>query len=137
DRRYYVLLSGRWYSAGSFQGPWQYVGSDHLPPALAQIPPDSPKADVLPFVAGTTEAREAVLDAGIPQTASIRRDAGADLTVAYDGDPRFQDVPESPGVAYALNTPEDVLRVNGEYYGCDQGVWYQSATAAAPWTVCT
>ena len=135
-QRYYVLLSGRWYAAGSFAGPWQYVASDRLPPAFAQIPADSPKADVLPFVAGTTEAREAVLDASIPQTASIRRDAGNDLNVAYDGEPRFQDVPESPGVAYALNTPEDVLSVNGEYYCCHQGVWYVSATPVGPWTVC-
>jgi hypothetical protein len=135
DHQYYVLLSGRWYAAAALGGPWQYVTSDHLPPAFAQIPADSPKADVLSFVAGTSEAHEAVLDAGIPQTASIRRDAGADLNVAYDGEPRFQDIPESPGVAYALNTPEDLLRVNGRYYCCHQAVWYESAAATGPWTV--
>jgi hypothetical protein len=136
DHRYYVLLSGRWYAAASLQGPWQYVASDRLPTAFAQLRADSPKAGVLPFVAGSTEAREAVLDAGIPQTAAIRRDAGADLSVAYDGEPRFQDVPESPGVAYALNTPEDVLRVNGRYYCCHEGVWYESAAPTGPWVVC-
>jgi hypothetical protein len=136
DHRYYVLLAGRWYAAATLQGPWQYVAADRLPPAFAQIPADSPKADVLPFVAGTTEAREAILDAGIPQTAAIRRDAGTDLSVAYDGDPRFQDVPESPGVAYALNTPEDVLRANGRYYCCHQGVWYESGAPTGPWAVC-
>ena len=46
-----MLLSGRWYSAGSLQGPWQYVASNQLPAPFAQIPADSPKADVLPFVA--------------------------------------------------------------------------------------
>jgi len=136
DHNYYVLLSGRWYAATSLQGPWQYVAADHLPPAFAQIPADSPVADALTFVAGTTQAHEAVLDAGIPQTADIRRDAGADLTVAYDGDPRFQDVPESPGVSYALNTPEEVFLVNGRYYCCHQGAWYESAIATGPWTVC-
>lgn len=135
DHRYYVLLSGRWYASSALQGPWQYVPSDRLSPAFAQIPADSPKADVLPFVAGTTPAREAVLDAGIPQTSNIRRDSGATLAVAYDGDPRFQNVPESPGVAYALNTPEEVLQVNGRYYCCHQAVWYDSATPTGPWTV--
>lgn len=106
-----------------------------MPSAFAQIPADSPKADVLSFVAGTTEAREAVLDAGIPQTANIRRDAGADLTVAYDGDPKFQNVPESPGVSYALNTPEEILSVNGTYYCCHQAVWYWSDSPTGPWTV--
>jgi len=52
----------------------------------------------------TPEAHEAVLDASIPQTAAIRRDAGANLSVAYDGTPQFKDVPESAGVAYAVNT---------------------------------
>ncbi|HSZ59992.1 MAG TPA: hypothetical protein VK797_30395, partial [Tepidisphaeraceae bacterium] len=135
DHRYYVLLSGRWYAAGSFEGPWQYVASDRLPPAFAQIPADSPKADVLPFVAGTSEAHEAVLDAGVPQTGYVSRDAGAQLSVGYDGDPQFQDVPESPGVAYAVNTPEDVLRVDGRYYCCHQAAWYESAEPAGPWTV--
>jgi hypothetical protein len=135
DQRYYVLLSGRWYAAASLQGSWQYVASDKLPPAFGQIPADSPKADVLSFIAGTAEGRDAVLDAGIPQTAVIRRDAGTDLTVAYDGDPQFQDVSESPGVAYARNTPEDVLRVNGLYYCCHQAVWYESALPTGPWTV--
>src|SRR5205823_6917505 len=118
DHHYYVLLSGRWYAAASLQGPWQYVASDQLPAAFAQIPADSPKADVLAFVAATPEAHEAVLDASIPQTSAIRRDAGADLSVAYDGTPQFKNVPESPGVAYAVNTPEDILSVNGQYYCC-------------------
>ena len=135
DHRYYVLLSGRWYAAGSLQGPWQYVRSDRLPTAFAQIPANSTKADVLTFVAGTSEAHEAVLDASIPQTATIRRDAGAAMTVAYDGEPRFQDVSESSGVAYALNTPEDILRVDGRYYLCHQAVWYESASPTSPWTV--
>ena len=42
---------------------WTYVGSDRLPAAFARIPLGSAKADVRVFVAGTDEAREAVLDA--------------------------------------------------------------------------
>jgi len=136
DHHYYVLLSGRWYTAASLQGPWSFVASNQLPATFAQIPADSPKADVLAFVAATPEAHEAVLDASIPQTAQIRRDAGKDLSVAYDGTAQFKDVPESPGVAYAVNTPEDVLRVNGRYYACHQAVWYESDTPDGPWAVC-
>jgi hypothetical protein len=135
QNRYYMLLSGRWYSAPAFSGPWQFIASDTLPAAFAQIPTDSPKANVLAFVAQTTQARAAVLNASIPQTAAISRDAGADVNVAYDGDPNFQDVPECPGVSYALNTPEAVLLVNGRYYCCHQAVWYESAAPTGPWTV--
>lgn len=137
DQHYYILLSGRWYSSTSFQGPWQYVASDQLPPVFAQIPSDSAVGDVLTFVAKTPEAHEAVLDASIPQTAYIRRDAGSTLNVGYDGAPQFQDVPQCPGVAYAINTPEAVLSVNGVYYCCHQGVWYQSPSSAGPWEVST
>jgi hypothetical protein len=137
DHSYYVLLSGRWFTAKALGGPWQYIASDSLPGAFALIPPDSTKSEVLPFVAKTAEAHEAILDSRIPQTADIRRDAGAKLSVAYDGEPQFKDVPESPGVAYAVNTPEAVLRVNGVYYCCHQAVWYQSNSPTGPWTVCT
>ncbi len=137
SRLYYVLLSGRWFSAANLQGPWTYVESDKLPADFAQIPPDSPKGDVLTFVGGTTEARSAVLDASIPQTSAISRTAGANLSVAYDGAPQFRAVPECPGVAYAVNTPEEVLGVNGHYYCCHQAVWYDSASPTGPWVVST
>ncbi len=65
--RYYVLLSGRWYAAATLSGPWQYTAAGDLPKAFGEIPADSPKADVLPFVAGTAQARSAVLDAAVPQ----------------------------------------------------------------------
>jgi hypothetical protein len=134
--QYYVLLSGRWYSAASLDGPWQYVPSDQLPASFATIPQDSPKADVLPFVAVTAQAKDAVLSAQIPQTASISRDAGKDLSVSYDGDPQFQST-GAQSVTYAVNTPQSVLCVNDVYYCCDQAVWYQSSAATGPWTVCT
>jgi len=42
---HYVLLSGRWYRTRSLQqGPWEFVPSDRLPQAFANIPVNSPKA---------------------------------------------------------------------------------------------
>jgi hypothetical protein len=37
SNQYLVLLSGRWYTATSLQGPWQYETADKLPPAFADI----------------------------------------------------------------------------------------------------
>ncbi len=132
----YVLFSGRWFHSKSLQGPWEYVAADQLPAAFAAIPPDSVKADVLTFVGGTTEAKEAVLDASIPQTTSIRRDAGANLKVDYDGEPKFQPI-EGTSLTYAANASDPVVQSSGTYYYCTNGAWYESASPNGPWTVCT
>ena len=131
----YVLLSGRWYRAPSLRGPWEYVASDRLPQAFGRIPADSPKAHVLASVAGTVEAKEARLDAAIPQTAAVSRDAGANLTVPYDGEPQFEPIQETP-ISYCVNTSEPVLLVDHRYYCCHQAVWYESPVARGPWAVC-
>jgi hypothetical protein len=133
-QKVYVLLAGRWYVADRQDGPWAYVASDKLPADFAKIPPESPKADVLPNVAGTELAEESVLDALIPQTATVERSA-AGPTVTYDGQPQFESIQQST-VSYAVNTPDSVLRVDGGYYCCSQGVWYQSTAPAGPWIVC-
>src|SRR6185503_9154252 len=101
---YYVLLSGRWYSAHEMTGPWTHVRPDSLPRNFAQIYPNSSAGDVLAFVPGTPQADEAVADALIPQTQAINR-ATATLTVAYEGEPDFDTIPGSGGhVSWAYNT---------------------------------
>ncbi|HXE51430.1 MAG TPA: hypothetical protein VN541_00355, partial [Tepidisphaeraceae bacterium] len=135
SQQVFVLLAGRWYTARTLQGPWQYVASDRLPPAFAQIPPDSPKAHVLACVAGTVEAQDAKLDARIPQTATIARNSGDTLSVSYDGPPQFESIQQSP-VSYATNCSDPVFVVNRRYYCCQQAVWYESAAPVGPWSVC-
>jgi len=54
--------------------------------------------------------------------------------VTYDGDPKFEAVPGTH-VEYALNTPEQVLRIRGRYYVCDQGVWFTAGAPTGPWVI--
>ena len=65
----FIVLSGRWYKASSLNGPWNYIESAALPEDFGEIPVGSDKDAVLAHVAGTDAAREAVLDAQVPQTA--------------------------------------------------------------------
>ncbi len=133
-RQYYILLAGRWYRGASLDGPWAHVPPDKLPSSFAAIPHDSPKGRVLVHVAGTVQAKEAVLDAAIPQTTAVK--AGpADPAVVYDGEPRFEKI-EGTGMAYAVNTPDDVISVGKSYYCCKTGVWYAAKGPAGPWEVC-
>ena len=119
DRQIYIVLSGRWYRAGSFEGPWTYVQSDRLPESFRRIPADSASGDVLAFVPGTAAAQDAVEDAVKPRTAAVKR-SEAHVDVTYDGDPRFEPVPGTH-VEYAINTPGQVLKIRGRYYVVDNG----------------
>ena len=133
-QRYFVLLSGRWYSARSLTGAWANIESKKLPADFAKIPPGSECDDVLSSVAGTIPAKEAIYDAQIPQTAEVDR-ATATTEVRYDGDPQFE-VIENTGMEYALNSPTAVIRTGGMFYACEQGVWFVSTRALGPWAVC-
>jgi len=132
-QRFYIVLAGRWYEAGSLDGPWSYRPADDLPPAFANIPSDSAQADSRVYVAGTEEAQEAVLDAQVPQTAAVAR-GEVDVDVQYDGDPTFQDV-DGADMTYASNTGSTVILANGNYYLVDEGVWYISSSPSGPWQV--
>jgi hypothetical protein len=130
---FFVVLSGRWYRSKSMEGPWQFVANDQLPGSFKQIPEDSERGDVLAYVAGTEAAQLAVMDAQVPQTAAINK-ADAKLTVQYDGDPKFEPVPGTD-IQYAVNTGQQVLRIDGKYYACDNAVWFWSTDARGPWAV--
>jgi hypothetical protein len=128
----WVLLSGRWYKSQSMSGPWTFVRGDRLPASFTRIPPESPRGNVLSFVAGTGQAQDAVMDAQIPQTAAIKRDAPPPA-VKYDGAPKFEQA--GSAVQYAKNTPQSVLQIEGRYYLCQDGVWWVSDSPTGGWTV--
>ena len=76
SQEYYVLLSGRWFKGGSVddEWQWQHVPNADLPKGFSDIQPESPNGEVLTHVSGTLQAREAVLDNTIPQTAAVKRE---------------------------------------------------------------
>src|SRR5262249_20280367 len=74
SQAYYILVSGRWFSAKSMNGPWGYVPAKSLPADFAKIPPDHAMGDLLAAVPGTPQSREAAIANDIPQTASVQRD---------------------------------------------------------------
>ena len=122
----YFLVAGRWFSAPSLQGPWTFATAQ-LPADFARIPPNSPRGFVLASVPGTVQAQEALIHAQIPQQATLDK-ASARIEVVYAGAPKFEPIPGT-GMAYAVNTSFNVVRVDNAYWACHQGAWF---TAPAP-----
>ena len=134
-QEYYILLSGRWFVSKKMEGPWKYVAGDKLPADFAKISEDSEMGTVLYAVPGTDVAKEAVLDAQIPQTASVDRKK-ATLRVEYDGEPKFETITGTK-MTYAINTATPVIQLDGKYYACDEAIWFVSDSAKGPWQVAT
>lgn len=132
--RHYFLVTGRWFSAETLDGPWEAATND-LPAEFLGIPKDHEKAYVLTSIQGSPEAEEAVIMAQIPQTATVQRDE-IKIDITYDGPPKFEDIEGAPGVRYAINTTHDVFQSDLIYYCCKDGIWFKSISERGPWTVC-
>ena len=134
SQRLFVLLSGRWFTASSPEGPWELTRPDQLSEAFANIDPEGDYGYLLAWVAGTEFAEEAKLDAAIPQTAVVKRDAT--IEVSFDGEPQFEPIEET-SLSYAVNTESQVIRSGEQYFCVQDGVWYVADTPEGPWRVAT
>jgi hypothetical protein len=133
-QEHFALISGRWFKTKSLaEGPWSYVAPNQLPADFAKIPENSVKGFVLVNVAGSPQAKEAVLENSIPQTATIDRKK-ATTKVNYAGEPKFDKIADT-NLEYAVNTGTAVFKEGTKYYAVDQGVWYEADSPNGPWTV--
>jgi hypothetical protein len=130
DGRYYLLISGRWFSTRDFKRQWTAVKK--LPQVFAEIPTSHRKAGVLVSVPGTPQAREAVAEASKPKVARLSVNAGDNMEVPYVGNPSFVGI-EGTGLLRAENTPFQVIMHNNFYYLCHDGAWYSSTSPTGPW----
>lgn len=130
--QFYLSISGRWFRAAGLGGPWSFASND-LPADFSLIPPGSPEGAVLASVPGTAAAEQAVLEAGIPHTATLTR-AKTDFSVTYSGAPEFRPIPGTT-LRYAVNTEASVLEVGNRYYACANGAWFVAAAPTGPWTL--
>ena len=68
-----------------------------------------------------------------PHKAEIKR-SDVTLEVKYTGRAQFQPI-EGTTLAYAVNTPNDVIQAGDRYYTCYQAVWFVAPSATGPWVV--
>ncbi len=135
SQQYYVLISGRWLRSNSLYSNWTYVSADALPADFANIPAGSSKDNVLASVAGTPAAKNALMDAQLPQTAKVDRNATPNA-VQYDGTPEFQKI-SGTRLSYAVNTSSTVIKYKSRYFLVENGVWFEAGAPSGPWAVST
>ena len=137
DQKTYVLVSGRWFRSASAEGPWEYVANDGLPADFAKIPDDSPKENVKAAVAGTPQAKEALIANAIPQTAAVKVSEAKIDPPRFDGDAKLAPI-EGTSMQYVVNTATPIIQLNAtSYYAVQDGVWFTSTATSGPWTVAT
>jgi hypothetical protein len=129
----YYLVTGRWFSAPDFSGPWTFA-TPALPADFKKIPLEHDRSRVLASVPGTDAAAEAVLLAQVPQTARVNKKEAQAPEVEFQGNPEFAAI-ETTSVQRAVNTDKDVFKVGESYYMCYQGVWFVGKSATGPWEV--
>jgi hypothetical protein len=137
NNNYYALMAGRWFRSAALSGPWTFVASDALPTDFAHIPAQSLAGAVLPTVAGTPQANEAVISNSIPQTATVPLKNGPKFTPNFDGPPQYAPI-EGTSLSYVTNSSEPVIEVApNAYYAVVAGVWFTAAQITGPWTIAT
>ena len=137
NSNYYVLLAGRWFTSRALTGPWTFVASNALPPDFSKIPSQSLAGAVLPTVAGTPQAQEAMIENTIPQTATVPLKGGPTFTPNFSGPPQFQPIPGTQ-LTYVVNSSEPVIQVSPtQYYAVVAGVWFTAPQLTGPWTIAT
>jgi hypothetical protein len=137
DEKLYVLISGRWFRAASFDGPWEYVANDALPADFAKIPDDNEKENVKAAVAGTPQAKEALIASVIPEIAEVTlADAKIDPP-KIDGEPKLAPI-DGTSLQYVVNTATPIIQVSPtSYYALQDAVWFSGPAVTGPWTVAT
>jgi hypothetical protein len=132
---WYVLISGRWFTANSTKGPWSYVAPERLPPDFQKIQSDGPKGAVLASIPDTPEAKESLVANSVPQTATVKRTTK--FEAKYDGAPQFAAV-EGTTLSVAKNSPSPVFQVGANsYFALERGVWFTAPSPTGPWQVAT
>ena len=88
-------------------------------------------------MAGTSQAKEALIADSIPQTAVIPRRGGPSFTPVFDGAPQFRAIEGTP-LQYVANSPDAIIEVNpSSFYALRRGVWFTAQSVLGPWIVAT
>jgi hypothetical protein len=130
---YWLLLSGRWFSASDLDGPWTLA--DQPPDDFAKMPRDNIRGHVVWCVPGTPEAAEACAVASLEERATLNK--FAQVQVLFEPEGKAPVTAALEGDVKAVTNTEDDCFANGKaFYVCQRGTWYTSDTGSSNWKAC-
>jgi hypothetical protein len=133
DQTTFILVTGRWFRAPSFYGPYEFLAGKDLPADFSRIPDTNDKENVKASVPGTPQAAESVIAASIPQTAEIDR-TKATFTVVVTGAPELKPI-QGTTLQYVFNAPYPIIMVSPtQWYALKDAVWFFAPSMNGPWT---
>ena len=133
----FVLVSGRWFTAPTFAGPWTFVSADQLPGAFMMIPADSPKENVLASIPGSAQAQEATIANSIPHMARVPLTQSVPAPVVIGSSPHFKPI-EGTSVSVLTNCSVPVFKTAANtYFSVQSGVWFTATKVQGPWLAAT
>ena len=139
---WYMNYSGDWYRAGSFRGPWVFVGYRSVPRDVYSVPTqyrrrwsdfrdqhydwDNSSAGDNVYYRGSTTTTSPSITLRIGS-----RYNGPSLS--FSTEPEVVEVPGARGVYYVQDADQDVYRYGTNWYMNYNGDWYRSASYNGPW----
>jgi hypothetical protein len=136
DKKNYLLLAGRWFTADSLAGPWSYISGRLLPKDFAMISDSSALETVKASVPGTVQAQEAVIAATIPQTNALAKSATLP-SISVDGGAQLKPI-AGTNMEYVANASRPIIRLSDNtWYACVNGAWLVGPSPNGPWALAT
>ena len=97
----------------------------------------APKENVKAAVAGTPQAKEALIANAIPQTAEVKVKETKIDPPKFDGELKLAPI-EGTSLQYVVNTATPIIRVSDtSWYAVENAVWFTASGAGGPWAVAT
>ncbi len=135
--RFFVLVTGRWFTATASNGPWTYTPGKSLPADFAKIPDSSPKENVKASVPGTSQAQEALIANSIPQTATVKISELQVVAPTTDGPPELSPI-QGTTLSYVVNASDPIIQTApNQFYMVQNAIWFSANTPEGPWAVAT
>jgi hypothetical protein len=129
SKKLYVLAGGRWFQGASMRGPFEPIAADKLPADFARVPADARNGDVVNKGASAPGS-----EPPLPTLVAVGRDQ-ARFNVVIDGDPKLEPIAGTQ-LNYVANASAPIIQVDiDNWYGAQNGVWFEARTATGPWTV--
>lgn len=131
---WWTLAAGRWFTAGSLDGPWSRAAPASIPAGFTLLPGGRGFDAMKASVPRTPESVAAVAAAQEPRSVQISR-ATAQCNVVWRGQPMWQAI-DGTLLRGSVNASQPVIQSDQDFFCCDNAVWFRGTSPTGPWYLC-